>query len=371
MEGASMSFPRPGFAKVLPLAALFAVSAWAAAPSAAQALASAPSVPRSLEIPDGALVAAGPAPEVDILYTGDVIGYLEDCGCHLNPAGGLGRRSWLVNQLRANYPATPLVLFDSGNFSDNPTEAGDLRTATLLQSMKKLGYKAINIGERDLTLGYDDFMKRTEGLGVNFISTNIVKQGTKDPAFTPFAIVEVTGTSKKPVKIGVLGVDRYNPVWQKAGPSGTNLGLASPADMIAAYLPQVRAQSDVVVLLASLSKEDAHELVSRFPEIDLVLGAYGGVYSTMEETEGPVRIYYTGNQGKRTGESRVMLDAKRKVTGVTSYMHFLTVRYPTDKVMDDSIAEVVAKTKAKTGAEVKKGAAQPDAATAAPAAGGH
>src|SRR5258705_11521397 len=114
----------------------------------------APTVPRTLDVPDGALIAAGPAPELDILYTGDVIGYLEDCGCHLNPAGGLSRRAWLLNQLAANYPSTPLVLFDSGNFSDVPTDKGDLRTATLLLSMKRLGYKAVNIGERDLTLGY-------------------------------------------------------------------------------------------------------------------------------------------------------------------------------------------------------------------------
>jgi hypothetical protein len=37
-------------------------------------------VPRTLDVPDGALVAAGKAPEVEILYTGDVIGYIEPCG---------------------------------------------------------------------------------------------------------------------------------------------------------------------------------------------------------------------------------------------------------------------------------------------------
>ena len=40
----------------------------------------APAVPRTLDIPDGALVAAGMAPEVTLLYTGDVIGYIEPCG---------------------------------------------------------------------------------------------------------------------------------------------------------------------------------------------------------------------------------------------------------------------------------------------------
>ena len=304
----------------------------------------APSIPRNLDVPGNALVAAGPAPEIDLLYTGDVIGYIEDCGCHMNPAGGLARRAWLLSQLQANYPSTPVVLLDSGNFSDNPTEAGDLRTATLLQSMKKLGYKAINVGERDLTFGYDDFMKRTEGVGLTFVSTNIVKQGTKDPIFPPYTVIEAKGTSGKPVRIGVLGIDRYSPVWQKAGPSGTNLAMAAPADMIAKYLPEVRAKSDVVVLLASLSKDDAHELAKQFQGLDLIIGAYAGIFSAQDEIEGRVRIYYTGNQGKRIGESRITLDAKRQVSDITTYLHFLTVRYPTDKAMEDAIAPVVAKT---------------------------
>ena len=37
-------------------------------------------IPRTLDVPDGALVAAGKAPEIDVLYTGDVIGYIEPCG---------------------------------------------------------------------------------------------------------------------------------------------------------------------------------------------------------------------------------------------------------------------------------------------------
>lgn len=209
--------------------------------------------------------------------------------------------------------------------------------------MAKLGYKAVNIGDRDLTLGYEDFVKTTQGLGMAFISTNIVKQGTNDPVFTPYTIVETKGTSGKPVRIGAMGVMRYNPVWQKAGPAGENLAVVTPSEMIARYLPEVRAKSDVVVLLASLSKEDAHDLAKQFPDLDLILGAYGGIFNTVEENEGRVRIVYTGNQGKRVGESRVNLDARRRVADVTSYMHFLTARYPEDKAMVEAVAAVNAK----------------------------
>ena len=220
---------------------------------------------------------------------------------------------------------------------------GDLRTAALLASMKKLGYKAANVGERDLDLGYDDFKKRTDGLGIGFISTNIVKQGTTDPVFSPFTVITAKGTSGKPARIGVLGISRYNPVWQKAGPSGSNLGVVPPGEMIGRYLPELRAKSDIVVLLASIPKDDAHDLAKRFTDIDMILGSYGGIFNTVEENEGRVRIYYSGNQGKRIGESRVTLDAKRRVADVTSYMHFLTAIYPEDKTMQSDLADVIAK----------------------------
>ena len=302
-----------------------------------------PPPPRSLEVPEGALVAPGKAAELELMFTGDVIGYIEDCGCKLNPAGGLSRRAWLLNRVKTNYPGTPVVLLDSGNFSDNPTEAGEIRTQALLDAMVSMGYKAVNVGDRDLTLGYEDFHKRISGVDMAFISTNIVKQGTNETVFPSSTVVEVKGTSGKPVRIGVMGVLRYSPVWQKAGPEGTNLAVAQPAEMIKAVLPELRAKSDVVVLLASLSKEDAHELAKQFQDIDLVLGTYGGIYNAVEENEGRVKIYYSGNQGKRVGESRVNFDAKRKPSDITTYMHFLTARYPDDKPMHDVVAAVTAK----------------------------
>jgi 2',3'-cyclic-nucleotide 2'-phosphodiesterase (5'-nucleotidase family) len=156
-------------------------------------------------------------------------------------------------------------------------------------------------------------------------------------------VIDAKGTSGKPVRIGVLGVDRYNPVWQKAGPSGSNLAMLSPGEMIGKFLPELRKKSDIVVLLASIPKDDAHDLAKRFPDIDLILGAYGGIFNALEENEGRVRIYYTGNQGKRIGESRVTLDAKRRVDDVTSYIHFLTSLYPEDKATQSEVAAVVAK----------------------------
>ncbi len=58
-------------------AALLVVAGWVHAQQTAPGPSS---TPRSLAIPGGALVAPGKPPDLTILYTGDVVGYLEPCG---------------------------------------------------------------------------------------------------------------------------------------------------------------------------------------------------------------------------------------------------------------------------------------------------
>lgn len=59
----------------LPATALSAASAPEAHPAAANA-----APPRSLDLPPGALVAPGKAADLELLFTGDVIGYIDPCG---------------------------------------------------------------------------------------------------------------------------------------------------------------------------------------------------------------------------------------------------------------------------------------------------
>lgn len=219
------------------------------------------------------------------------------------------------------------MLLDSGNFTDNPTEAGDIRTRGLLEAMHTLGYRVVNVGERDLAMGHADLLRRLEGIPLELVSSNIVKQGTRDPVFKPYTVIEVP-SPKGPLRVGVMGAVRYNPVWQKAGPSGTNLAILPAPEMIRKILPEVRAKADVLVVLAGMSKDDAHNLAKQVPELDFIFGAYGGIVSAAEEVEGKTRIYYTGNQGKDLGETRCFVDAERRPASSVTYIHHLIAKYP-------------------------------------------
>jgi len=217
--------------------------------------------------------------------------------------------------------------------------------------MGRLGYAAVGVAERDLALGYEELDKRAHGVPFQLVSTNFVRRGTREPVFKPYVIAEARrGGGKPPVRVGVMSVVRYNPVFLKTGPSGSNISIAQPAEMVRRYVDEVRKNSDVVVLLAEVSNYDAHQLAREVPGIDFVFGAYAGGFSTQEEVEGTTRIVFTGNQGKRIGETRAFLDPERRIASQESFIYFLTGRYPDDAEMLAWVEGALAKIKPAGGA---------------------
>jgi len=216
--------------------------------------------------------------------------------------------------------------------------------------MGRLGYGAVNVGERELLMGYDDFARKTAGVPFPFVSTNLVRQDTKEPVFKPFVVLEVQrGADRSPLRIGVLGVVRFNPLFLKSGPDRSNLVIASPKEMVKRYLPEVRRRSDVVVLLAAIHQDDARLLARDMPGIDFILGAYGGYTSSADAPEGSTTILYSGNQGKELGETRLFFDGG-KVAHSVSYVHHLSARYPDDEAMLQFSNEVAVRLNEQTAA---------------------
>jgi 2',3'-cyclic-nucleotide 2'-phosphodiesterase (5'-nucleotidase family) len=237
-----------------------------------------------------------------------------------------------------------LLLVDSGNFTDNPTPEGEVRTRALVEAMSRLGYAACNVADRELALGYDAFVERTQGASFPFLSANIVRQDTQQPVFKPY--VTVTATSPNGAvshNVGLIGATRFNPLFLKAGPEGSSLVIAKPEDVLARYVEAVRKEADLVVLLAALHKEEAKRIVSKVPGIDFVVGAYGGMVTLEDEKAGPSTwIGYAGNQGKRVGETRLYLNAERQVASVNTTMHLLSAVYPSDPAMLGFVNQVLA-----------------------------
>lgn len=225
-----------------------------------------------------------------------------------------------------------MVLLDSGNFSANPTPEGIAKTEALIKGMGLLGYSAANVGERDVRGGFDAFAQRTSGARFPMLSANIVRNDGKQPVFPPSAVIEATSPSgKRTVRIGVIGLVRFNPIFRKDGPDGSKLEIVHPNEVIAREIKKLRAQKvELVILLAALHRDDARRIARAHPGIDFVVGSYGGVYMTEREGEEGAWVLYAGNQGKQIGETRIFFGESGQRPEVVNKLHFLADLYPMD-----------------------------------------
>lgn len=196
--------------------------------------------------------------------------------------------------------------------------------------MERMGYSVVNVGERDIRLGYETFATRTEGSGLRFISANVVDKATQQPIFEPYTIVEAAAPDgSRKVRVGLIGVMRFNPVFLKPGPEGKEMVVAHPLTRIREVLEQMKPEKvDLVVLLAALHRDDAVRMIRDVPGIDFVVGSYGGILATQQEETQKTWVLYAGNQGKRLGSTRVYLAPGGAVRDQATKIHNLTQIYP-------------------------------------------
>lgn len=201
--------------------------------------------------------------------------------------------------------------------------------------MRQLGYQAVNVGERDIKMGYEQFAKWTSASKLKFVSANILRQDNQEPVFAPHTIVDtVSPDGTRKYRVGVIGIARFNPLFLKAGPDGSNMVIAHPTDIVKREVAALKAKKvDTIVLLAALHKDDARRIVRDAPGIGFVIGSYGGAFTNNAEQEADTYILYSGNQGKRFGETRVFLSPAQEVQAQVTKMHFLTAVYPSNPEM--------------------------------------
>ncbi len=83
-----------------------------------------------------------------IIYTGDIEGELEPCGCSpKTDFGGIARISGYINENRETL--IPYIIVDAGNFSGEDTPQGRLKTEAILKAFSIMNYDAVALLERE------------------------------------------------------------------------------------------------------------------------------------------------------------------------------------------------------------------------------
>ena len=217
----------------------------------------------------------GGVEELTILYTANVQGELERCGCAEAQQGGVARRGTVLRRLRG--PRTLVV--DAGDFlfgsfarRVGPPAYYAARSAAMVRAMNHMAYDAAVPGEYDFAAGPGLVEETAAQAAFPLVLSNLHARGGAEVPWVPYAIVERAG-----LRVGVVAFldGRAEPPAFAERLDG--LVLEDPRAAARRILPGLARRTDVVVALLHFQVEDAASFLRAFPRIHVaVLGHVKG-----------------------------------------------------------------------------------------------
>jgi len=176
----------------------------------------------------------------------------------------------------------PVVLVDCGGLFPQkyPVALRSVMVETALTAMNIMGYTAVNIGTNELSLGPRFFSEQAANHPVPFVTTNVTFKGSADPPADQYIMTKAGNLTVAILGVVPVAVKEKYPALQTSG----LIDIVPPADALAAILPGIREQADIVILLSHLGNMETRRLLVKFPDIDLAI--YGGNTIQSGDTDG-------------------------------------------------------------------------------------
>jgi 2',3'-cyclic-nucleotide 2'-phosphodiesterase (5'-nucleotidase family) len=227
---------------------------------------------------------------ISLVYTSNVGGEYERCGCAVQPLGGLARRAAELRRIRRQSDAVVSVdagdLFLPADKGDGEEEAREpraleRRSRLLATAYARMGVAAFTPGERDLSLGVPLLTRVLRDAKLPTVSANLIDADGK-LLFPPDVIVDAAG-----VKIGIFGVTAA-PTGDADLWRGWGAGARDPIAAARAEVTSLRQRGAriVVALVHVGGPSESQKVIAAVPGIDwVVLGHSGRNLETPELVE--------------------------------------------------------------------------------------
>jgi 2',3'-cyclic-nucleotide 2'-phosphodiesterase (5'-nucleotidase family) len=135
----------------------------------------------------------------------------------------------------------------------------------VVAGMSLMGYDAMALGPKELSLGPDVLRQRMEEASFAMLSANVVMTGTQELLAPPYVVLEVGDR-----RVGILGLTRQT---NEVHPS---FQVLDPYQAVVRYLSELSEQVNVVVLLTNLPYRAALALVGGVPGVNVAIAALPG-----------------------------------------------------------------------------------------------
>ena len=227
-----------------------------------------------------------------IIYSGNLEGELEPCGCSAEGNfGGIKRRASLLQTLRSKDPA--VVVLSAGGLLSADGPGDRLKSQYILKGFAAFNYDAVAVQWRDLSYGAEfiesalPWVLSNVDVGGHFQAQHLITRGAETIAY--FNWLD----------------SKASPLRQMQGEHG--LVKDSPTELLKA-LKLAKAQGQLTALATSLSAQQIAGQMSLSNVDILIEGAAYEVYGK-PRMEGNTLVVQPGSRGMRLGRLDLMLKA--------------------------------------------------------------
>lgn len=312
-------------------------------------------------------------PDLVILVSGQMYGYLSPCGCSRPQYGGLERRYNLIQSLKAM--GWDVIGVDVGDVAPAPSakllsEQALKKYTFAMKALKEMGYVAVGVGKTDFQnqlmqlLGQFTVNNKNERpiilssnvLAVQRNEGKVVKTTSREDYFkgepnTRPLVEDVEIVTDKKVSVGVIGM---------MGPTVgadivANVDPSHDFDQVATALPAAlkklntdKAKPELKVLLYQGTRFEAAQVAKDYPEIQLIV-AIGDSTETgppplLPDKIGNTQIVMVGHKGMNVGlvgvfKTNTGLDLRYQLVPLGE--DFLTPEKPEDVAKSHKVLQLL------------------------------
>jgi len=244
------------------------------------------------------------AVRIEILYTQNTNGVLENCDCPGTPLGGLDKRMALMKRL-ADKASVPALYLDGGDLLS--PKGFPAKDRFILRAYALMGYDAIGLGDQEFSNGTQFLNDINLHLRLPFISASII---TVDDVMKPLAQTMVKTIAG--VRFGLISVIGKDPFEYMDSVQIKGVTIGDYRANLPILIRTLRAKTDVVILLSHLGHSEDIALAKKYPGIDIIIGAHSQNVLSTPERYGTTIVVQAGKNTEFVGQLTLLIDKKSK-----------------------------------------------------------
>ncbi|MFZ5453236.1 MAG: bifunctional metallophosphatase/5'-nucleotidase [Thermodesulfobacteriota bacterium] len=276
------------------------------------------------------LMVAAPvgAADLRILYVNDFHGFAEpykSVGSQ-EVLGGAAYLAAAVNKLRKEKPS---LLLAAGDMIQGNSWANLSRGESSIALMNLMHFDAMVVGNHEFDFGQKVLKKRIAQARFPVLGANV--EGFKD-GLKPFIIKKIQG-----LKVAIIGLVTPDTPQSTHPRNVAGLKFLPPAVAVEKYLPQLKKQADLVIVLSHLGYQADRKLAAQVPGIGVIVGGHSHTKLLEPAVVGETIIVQAWEHFKALG----VLDLTLKEGRITNFSGHLEMIKPVPGRADKAVARLV------------------------------